>query len=100
MLEKFLHPSVMSVEQVITLFCEPEKDDYVPKATPAIRKNEMTWPPQPSDYEQEKFKIPSKLNKLSTRLLTIKEENEISSRSARLRHSLSQDIVTSSIVGE
>ena len=55
----------MSVEQVITLFCEPEKADYVPKAIAAIRKNEMTWPPQPSGYGQEKFKIPSKLNEFS-----------------------------------
>ena len=28
----------MSVEQVITLICDPEKDDYVAKAAPAIRK--------------------------------------------------------------
>ena len=47
-----------------------------------------------------KIKIPSKLNEFSTCLLTIKEENEISSRRAWFRHSLSQDIVTSSIVGE
>ena len=25
----FLHPTVMSVMQVIKLFCEPEKDDYL-----------------------------------------------------------------------
>ena len=88
MLEEFLHPSVMSLEQVIMLFCEPEKDDYVPKATAAIRKNEMICTPQPSDYEQEKFKTLSKLNEFLTCLLTVKEENQINSRSAR--HSLSR----------
>ena len=31
----FLHPTVMSVEQVIMLVCEPEKDDYVAKAAAA-----------------------------------------------------------------
>ena len=30
------YPSFMSVEQVIMLFCEPEKDDYITAA--AIRK--------------------------------------------------------------
>ena len=42
----------MSVEQVIMLFCQPEKDDYVAKtAAAAIKKvfqflkDEMPWPP-------------------------------------------------------
>ena len=86
----FLHPSVMSVEQVIILFCEPEKDDYVAKAAGAIRKevkylkDEMPWPPQPSDLKPEKFKIRSKLNEFLTCLLAGKGENEISRQSARL----------------
>ena len=48
----FLPPTLMSVEQVIMLFCQPEKDDYVAKtAAAAIRKvfqflkDEMPWPP-------------------------------------------------------
>ena len=49
----FLPPTLMSVEQVIMLFCQPEKDDYVAKAAAAaaIRKafqclkDEMHWPP-------------------------------------------------------
>ena len=54
------------------LFCEPKKDDYVAKAAAAIRKlfqclkNEMPSPPQPSDLESEKFKIPSKVNEFLT----------------------------------
>ena len=81
----FVHPSVMSFEQVIILFCEPEKDGYVAKAAAAIRKeakclkDEMAWRPQPSDLEAEKFKIQSKLNEFLIYLLT---ENEISSRGA------------------
>ena len=48
----FLPPTLMSVEQVIMLFCQPEKDDYVVKtAAAAIKKvfqflkDEMPWPP-------------------------------------------------------
>ena len=51
------------------------------------------WPPQPSDLQSEKFKISSKVNEFLTCLLIVKGENETSSRSARLRHSLAQDIV-------
>ena len=49
----------MSFEQVIMLFCEAEKDDYVAKAAAAVReevkclKDEMPWPPQPSNLEPE-----------------------------------------------
>ena len=41
----------MSVEQVIMLFCQPEKDDYEAKTAAAIRKvfqclkDEIPWPP-------------------------------------------------------
>ena len=87
----------MSVEQVIKLVCEPEKDDYVAKTAAAIRKVVQclkdAWPPQPSDLESEKFKISSKANEFLTCLLIVKGENQTSSRSARLRHSLAQDIV-------
>ena len=45
-------PTLMSVERVIILFCQPEKDDYVAKAVAAaIRKvfqclkDKMPWPP-------------------------------------------------------
>ena len=61
----FLHRFVMSVEKVIMQFCEPEKDDYVAKAAATkcvcvkCLKHEMPWPPQPSDLEPEKFRIPS-----------------------------------------
>ena len=83
----FLHPTVMSVEQVIMLVCELEKDDYVAKAAAAIRKVVQclkdVWPPQPSGLESEKFKIPSKANKFFTCLLIVTGENETSSRSAR-----------------
>ena len=50
-------------------------------------------PPQPSDPEPEKFKFLSNLNGFLTRLLAVKGENEISSRSTGLQHSLAQDIV-------
>ena len=86
----FLHPSVISVEEVILLFREPEKGEYVAKEAAAIRKedkclkDEMSWSPQPSNLEPEKFKIPSRLNEFSTCLLTVKGENEISSRSGKL----------------
>ena len=45
----------MSVEQVIMLYCEAEKDDYIPKVAAPIRKvvqclkDAIPWPPQPSD---------------------------------------------------
>ena len=67
-----MHPTVMSVKQLHMLFCQPEKDDYVTKAAAAIRKvfqclkDEMPWPPQQSDLESEKFKIPSKVNEFLT----------------------------------
>ena len=54
------------------LFCQPKKDDYVTKAAAAIRKvfqslkDEMPWPPQQSDLESEKFKIPSTVNEFLT----------------------------------
>ena len=95
-----LHPTVTSgwVSNYMRFF-EPEYDDYVAKAVTATRKevkclkDEMSWPPQPSDLEPEKFKIPSKLNEFLTNLFTVKGENEISSRSAKIWHSLAQDIV-------
>ena len=70
------------------LFCGLEKDDYVAKTAAAIRKegkclkDGMPRPHQPSDLEPEKFKTPCKLNEFLTYLLTVKGENEISSRSA------------------
>ena len=69
------------------LFCKPEKDDYVAKAAAAIRKvfqclkDEMPWPPQPSDLKSEKIKIPSKVNDFLTCLLIVKGENQIKNRS-------------------
>ena len=89
----------MSVEQVIMLFCEMEKDDYVSKEPGTIRevvkclKDKMPWSPQPSDLEPEKCKTPYKLNEFLTCLVTVQKENEIRSRSATLRYSLAQDIV-------
>ena len=56
-------------------------------------QDEMPWRPQTSDLEPEKFKMPSKLNEFLTCLLAVNRENELSHRSARLRHSLAQDIV-------
>ena len=59
-------------------------------------KDEMPWPPQPSDLEPEKFGIPEKLRQLLTILITGQDnEGQMTSRSARLRHSLAQDIVYS-----
>ena len=87
----------MSVEQVIMLICEPEKDDYVAKVAAAIRRVVQclkdALPPQPSDLESEKFKISSKANEFLTCLLKVNRKNGTSSRSARLQHSLAQDIV-------
>ena len=51
----------MSVEKVIMLVCEPEKDDYVAKAAAAITKVVQclkdAWPSQPSVLNQKNLRF-------------------------------------------
>ena len=55
-------------------------------------KDEMPWPPQPNDLNPDNFNMPKKLGEFLTTLITGKDDG-ISSRRARLRHSLAQGIV-------
>ena len=55
-------------------------------------KDEMPWPPQPNDLNPDNFNMPKKLGEFLTTLITGKDDG-ISSRHARLRHSLAQGIV-------
>ena len=57
-------------------------------------KDEMPWPPQPNDLNPDNFNMPKKLGEFLTTLITGKDDDDgISSRHARLRHSLAQGIV-------
>ena len=57
-------------------------------------KDEMAWPPQPNDLNPDNFNMPKKLGEFLTTLITGKDDDDgISSRHARLRHSLAQGIV-------
>ena len=57
-------------------------------------KDEMPRPPQPNDLNPDNFKMLKKLGEFLTTLITGKDNQDgISSRHARLRHSLAQDIV-------
>ena len=58
-------------------------------------KDEMPWPPQPNDLNLDNYKMSKKkLGEFLTTLITGKDtEDDISSRHARLRHSLAQDTV-------
>ena len=57
-------------------------------------KNEMPWPPQPSDQQPEKFIIPSRLDTFLKVVLTGSvHNNQISGRIAKLKLSFAQDIV-------
>ena len=54
----------------------------------------MSWPPQPSDLQAEKFIIPSRLDTFLKIVLTGSiHNNQISGRIARLKLSFAQDIV-------
>ena len=97
----FVYPSAMKVEQIIKdLLKEREKICHVTKTVKLIRneikemKDEMPWPPQPSDLNPENFNMPKKLGQFLATLITGQEDEEkMNSRSARLRLSIAQDIV-------
>ena len=97
----FVYPSAMEIEQVIKdLLKEREKISHVKKTAKLIRneikemKDEMPWLPQRSDLNPENFKMPKKLGQFLTTLITGQEDEEqMNSRSARLRLLLAQDIV-------
>ena len=57
-------------------------------------KDEMPWPPQPNDLNPDNFKMTKKLGEFLITLITGKDDEDgISSRHARSRHSLAKDIV-------
>ena len=94
----FIYPCTMTVEQTIRDLLKDREG--IAKVATLIRneikemKDEMPWPPQPSDLEPEKFQMPKILGQFLTSLITGQENGEhMSSRSARLRLSLAQDIV-------
>ena len=91
----------MSKSKVIKdLLEQREQSCYVAKTARFIHKeieamkDEMPWPPQPDNLNPDNFKMPKKLGEFLTTLITGKDDEDgISSRHARLRHSLGQDIV-------
>ena len=55
-------------------------------------KDGMPWPQQPNDLQSGNFKIPEMLGKFLTTLITGKDcDNQMSSRQARLKHSITQE---------
>ena len=56
-------------------------------------KDEIPWPPQPSDLESEKFVLPRNLDMFLTNLFAGKEDQSLSSRNATIKYSIAQDIV-------
>ena len=97
----FIYSSIMKIEQVIEdLVNEREKIANVAKTAKLIRneikelKDEMPWPPQPSDLNPESFNMPKTLGQFLTNLISGQEtEAQMNSRCARLRLSIAQDIV-------
>ena len=57
-------------------------------------KEGIPWPLQPNDLQPENFKMPKMPGEFLTTLITGKDCNDqMSSRQARLKHSVAQDIV-------
>ena len=53
----------------------------------------MPWTPQPNDFQPENFKMPKMSGEFLTTLITARDsDDQMSSRQARLRHSIAQDI--------
>ena len=97
----FLYSFEIDVEKVIKDLLEKrEQSCYVAKTARFIHKeikamkDEMPWPSQLNDLNPDNFKMPKKLGEFLTTLIASKDDEDgISSRHARLRHSLAQDIV-------
>ena len=97
----FLYSFEIDVEKVIKDLSEKrEQSCYVAKTARFIHKeikamkDEMPWPSQLNDLNPDNFKMPKKLGEFLTTLIASKDDKDgISSRHARLRHSLAQDIV-------
>lgn len=97
----YLYSAEIDAQNLVKQLLEArEKCIYTVKTAQAIHKeikdlkDEMPWPPQPNDLQPENFKTPKMLSEFLTTLITGKDGNdEMSSRQARLTHSIAQDIV-------
>ena len=76
-----LYPQSMTVETAILELCkENEEEKMISKVASIIRKevkdlkDELPWPPQPTDLEPEKFNIPRCLNEFLTSFLGEKDD--------------------------
>ena len=56
-------------------------------------KDELPWPPQPTDLEPEKFNIPRYLNEFLASLLGGEDDVVLSSRNTTIKYSMTHDIV-------
>ena len=57
-------------------------------------KDGMPWPPQPNELQPENFKMPKMLGEFLNTMITGRDcDDQMSSRQARLKHSIAQDIV-------
>ena len=97
----YVYPAEIDVENLVKQLLEArEKCSYTVKTAQVIHseikelKDGMPWPPQPNDLQPENFKMPKMSGEFLTTLITARDcDDQISSRQARLKHSIAQDIV-------
>ena len=96
-----VYSAKIDVENLVKQLLEArEKCAYTVKTAQAIHneikelKDGIPWPPQPNDLQPENFKMPKMLGEFLTTLITEKDcDDHMSSRQARLKDSIAQDIV-------
>ena len=101
----YVYPIALTLENTLIKLIESRRgniDDvfYMVKAAECVRKevkgikDQMPWPPEPDDLKPEKFRISDRLRLFLTVLFSgSAEENELSTRIARIRLAMAQDIV-------
>ena len=97
----YVYSAEIDVENLVKQLLEArEQCAYTVKTAQAIHneikelKYEMPWPPQPNDLQPENFKMPKMLGEFLITLITGRDcDDQMSSRQARLKHSIAQDIV-------
>ena len=97
----YVYSAEIDVEHLVKQLLEArEKCAYTVKTAQAIHneikelKDGMPWPPEPNDLQPENFKMLKMLGEFLATLITRKDCNDqMSSRQARLKHSIAQDIV-------
>ena len=96
----YVYPAEIDVENLVKQLLEArEKCSYTAKTAQVIHneinelKDGMPWTPQPNDFQPENFKMPKMSGEFLTTLITARDsDDQMSSRQARLRHSIAQDI--------